>query len=137
MKRSRASTGLRPPGGNASRLTSMRANAVSKPCRIDGLTQKRPDAVAKASGATVTFHSGCVRTRLASTSAKVGRDSEGEWACRLTGTWLAGDPGDVSPRNPGVSHVRVDRTANAGDVADRIHLLFPGAKCAYLSVAGS
>src|SRR6266851_4664923 len=26
--------------GNASRLTSMRANAVPKPCRIDGLTKK-------------------------------------------------------------------------------------------------
>src|SRR5438128_292127 len=45
----------------------MRANAVPKPCRIDGLTQKRPDAVPKASGATVTFHSCCVRTRLANT----------------------------------------------------------------------
>src|ERR1700687_4156723 len=32
-----------------------------------GQRKKRPDAVPKASGATVTFHSCCVRTRLANT----------------------------------------------------------------------
>src|SRR6266566_8193042 len=58
-------------------------------------------------------------------------------ASRLTGTWLAGDPGDVSRRIPGASHVRVDRTANAGGSVGSIHHVLPGAKCAYLSVAGS